>query len=90
MPKHIALKIKKIRDDNNLSQDRFAKKIGLSGKTISAYETGRATPPMKTVEKINNVYGVASIGLSIEVQKMIEDKIAKIEAEFTNLKTIFL
>jgi DNA-binding XRE family transcriptional regulator len=29
-----------------MSQDRFGKKIGVSGKTISAYETGKITPTL--------------------------------------------
>mgnify|MGYP003939497845 CR=1 FL=1 len=56
MREHIGQKIKRIRDNHNLSQDRFGKKIGLSGKTISAYETGRTNPPIKILQKIVAVY----------------------------------
>ena len=43
----IAQKIKNIRLLKNLSQDRFGKKIGKSGKTISAYESGRCVPTLR-------------------------------------------
>jgi len=47
-----ALKIKRTRLDKNMSQHRFGEKIGVSGKTISSYETGRAAPPLKVLEKM--------------------------------------
>ncbi len=49
--------IKKIRDKKGMSQERFGEKIGVSGKTISAYETGKVIPPIKILEKITAVYG---------------------------------
>lgn len=50
--------IKKLRTDLKLSQTRFGKKIGISGKTVSAYEQGRALPSFKVFEKIAKAYGV--------------------------------
>ena len=45
-------KIKRARIEARLSQKELAKKIGVSSKTISAYETGRAIPPVFTLVKI--------------------------------------
>ena len=38
-----------------MSQKQLAKKIGISDKTISAYETGRAIPPAPTLTKIAEI-----------------------------------
>ncbi|MCF7953486.1 MAG: helix-turn-helix domain-containing protein [Spirochaetales bacterium] len=43
-PKYDAHKIKSIRESLNLSQVIFAKTIGVSVKTIEAWESGRYTP----------------------------------------------
>jgi len=48
--------IKKLRGELNLSQKRFGEKVGISSKTISAYETGRIIPPLKVMEKIAKTY----------------------------------
>ena len=44
--------IKRARIASGLSQRQLAKKLGLSDKTVSAYETGRAIPPTQTLTKI--------------------------------------
>ncbi|MBP8961075.1 helix-turn-helix transcriptional regulator [Patescibacteria group bacterium] len=56
MPKNPGKEIKKLREELDLSQQRFAEKVGLSGKTISAYETGKIIPPLRVMEKIANTY----------------------------------
>lgn len=88
MPTEIANKIREIRDINNLSQERFAKKIGLSGKTISAYETGRTTPPLRVLNKITEVYDSAYINVDEKSQKSIFDSLKSISNELENLKSI--
>lgn len=52
----IGRKIREIREQNNLSQDRFGKKIGKTGKTVCAYERGRCVPPLRVLEEISQVY----------------------------------
>lgn len=37
-------RIKKIRKDANLTQQKFADKLGLKRQTIATYETGRSEP----------------------------------------------
>ncbi len=58
--------IKKLRKHKNLSQHSFGKKVGLSGKTISAYETGRIAPPLKVLERIADTYNV-------EISSLLDD-----------------
>jgi len=45
-------RIKKARLIAGLSQKDLAKKLGVSDKTISAYEMKRAIPPVLTLQKI--------------------------------------
>ena len=88
MPENIGSKIKEIRDNYNLSQDRFARKIGLSGKTISAYETGRTQPPLKIIEKIVDVYSTPIVSMKEEDKNNLKSKIDLIESELVGLKEI--
>jgi transcriptional regulator with XRE-family HTH domain len=88
MPENIGLKIKEIRDEYNLSQERFAKRIGLSGKTISAYETGRTQPPLKIIDKIVEVYHTPIVSMKREDKTVLKDKIDLIEEELVSLKEI--
>ncbi|NMB91405.1 helix-turn-helix transcriptional regulator [candidate division WWE3 bacterium] len=63
MEKNLGKKIKDIREKNNLSQERFGRKIGKSGKTISAYEKGRCTPSLKVLDLISQTYDVSFVHL---------------------------
>lgn len=51
--------IKKVRVTSGLSQKQLAKKLGVSDKTVSAYETGRAIPPTPTLAKIAEITGTS-------------------------------
>lgn len=58
---HIGYKIRSIRGSFNLSQDRFGSKIGVTGKSISAYETGKCIPSLKVLESISKTYNTTII-----------------------------
>lgn len=75
----IGNKIKKIRDQRNMSQKRFARKLGISEKTISAYETGRINPPFKVLEKISYEYDVTITAVTKGKKKSIEKTLATLE-----------
>jgi len=47
--------IKKARVASELSQKDLAKRLGVSDRTVSAYETGRAIPPTPTLAKIAEI-----------------------------------
>lgn len=51
--------IKKARVTSGLSQKELGKKLGVSDKTVSAYETGRAIPPSPTLFKIADITGIS-------------------------------
>lgn len=45
--------IKKIRRKAFLSQEEFAKKLGVSYTTVNRWETGKAKPNLKTMKRID-------------------------------------
>ena len=45
--------IKKIRQRSFLTQQDFAKKIGVAFSTVNRWESGRAKPNLKTMKSIN-------------------------------------
>ena len=47
--------IKKIRQRSFLTQQDFAKKIGVAFSSVNRWETGRAKPNLKAMKKINTV-----------------------------------
>lgn len=54
-PLRLGKRIKKARVLSDMSQEELAKKLGFTNKTVSAYETGRAIPPVPTLQKIAEV-----------------------------------
>lgn len=82
----ISKQIKTLRDSCNLSQERFGKKIGVSGKTISAYENGRATPSLKILNAISKTYNTNLFPAEHNSDVLI--KIEQIEKYIFELKLI--
>ena len=58
MPKKKISTLKELRESQKLSQAAFAETIGVSGVSVSAYETGRMNPSAKVLQKIQEVYGI--------------------------------
>ena len=52
--------IKRVRIDNNLSQDEFGKLFSIRKSTISNWELGKATPTYETLVKIANHFNVTT------------------------------
>lgn len=70
-----ANKIKTIRKKLNMSQDRFGKKFGVSGKTVSAYENGKCAPPLRVLEKISKIYGTGFTAIDVDMKADLINKI---------------
>jgi len=88
MPQDVGRKIKEIRDSHNLSQERFAMKIGVSGKSVSAYETGRINPPIKILQRIVTTYKTPIVNLHDELRTELTKKLDSLENEVVSLKSI--
>jgi len=72
----------------------LAEKIGVSSKTISAYETGRALPPLPVLLRIAEV---TNVDLESLIKKEKEDfssnqkeKIKKLEERVANLEQLIV
>ena len=74
--------IKKARVTSGLSQKDLAKRLGVSDKTVSAYETGRAIPPTPTLAKIAELTGT-SLSAIVGIEENNKDD--KINERFNNL-----
>lgn len=83
----IGSQIKNIRNNNKLSQTRFGFKIGLTGKTISAYETGKCTPPLKILDRIAETYKVT---FTHTYKNNVGEKIALLEQHIKELKSLII
>jgi len=51
-------KLKTLRTLNGLTQDQFAKKLGLSRSAIGMYETAEREPDFGTLERISSILNV--------------------------------
>jgi transcriptional regulator with XRE-family HTH domain len=79
--------IRKIRNKLGLSQTRFGRKVGVSGKSISAYETGKVNPPLKVLERISSTYQVSIKTPNLKTRKMILKKIRHIQVQIEDIKS---
>jgi transcriptional regulator with XRE-family HTH domain len=82
----IGKQIKNLRMKLNISQDRFGKRIGLTGKTISAYETGKISPPIEVLNKISEEFEVNFVK---KTNREIERKIEELQRSLIELQNIF-
>jgi len=84
----ISKKIRVIREKYNISQERFGLKIGVSGKTVSAYETGRCTPTLKILEKISIIYDESFLQLKNTKKVELQEKILRIRDSLREIEDL--
>ena len=87
----ISQKIRQARVEAALSQKELASALKLSDRTISAYEKGRALPPLDTLQIISSLtHKSINYFLDEEVETQedfdLQVKIKKIEIELLNIK----
>lgn len=63
--------LKELRNSKNLSQAKIAKEVGISQKTYSNYENGKAVPTINNLTKIADFF---HISLDSLVNRTTEDK----------------
>ena len=54
----IANIIKKVRKDNNLTQEKFANSLNVTYQAVSKWETGKSIPDISTLQLISKKYNV--------------------------------
>lgn len=82
----IGNQIKNLRLKLNMSQDRFGKRIGVSGKTVSAYEKGKINPALSVLEKISEEFEVSFMKKS---NKDLERKLDELQRNLHELQRLF-
>lgn len=86
----LAKRIFKARKEAHLSQQSLAQAIGVSDKSISAYEQARATPPLNNLKKIASVTS-RSLNYFTDTnvdQGIIASKLVKVERELKEIKKL--
>lgn len=53
-------KLRKAREDNEISQQEAAKRVGVSQQNLSKYERGLLEPSIETIGKLCDLYFVSA------------------------------
>lgn len=68
--------IRFLRKRMGLTQEQFAQKIGIKRSVVGAYEEGRAAPPLETLLKMADLFGVTTDNfISKDYSQLTEDEI---------------
>ncbi|HOS88455.1 MAG TPA: helix-turn-helix transcriptional regulator [bacterium] len=86
----LSKQLRDIRISKNLSQERFGKKIGKSGKTISAYESGRISPTLKVLDSISQVYDVTFLYVKKNKREQLKEKLEYLKKTISDIESTFL
>ena len=66
--------LKKIRKDNNLSQEQLAEKLGVSRQSVSKWENGEAYPEMDKVLNICKLY-------NYNIDELLNENVTSVKEE---------
>jgi len=81
-------RIREARLRSGLSQQDLAKAVGVSDKTISAYEVGRIDPPLDALDKLSSATE-HPIGYFIgNVESNVEARLKRIAEELVEVKRL--
>lgn len=87
----LAKRIKAARLEKQLSQQELGRALGISDKTISAYESSRATPPLPTLIKMSVILkkDLNFFTSNNQVLKTNNLRLNKLEREMRNVRGNF-
>jgi len=57
-PRTFAVRLKRLRESRGLTQERLAKKVGISRGYLARLEMGRHDPPLSRLRKLAKALGV--------------------------------
>jgi transcriptional regulator with XRE-family HTH domain len=88
----LALRIREARRNSHLSQDELGKYIGVSDKSVSAYEQGRSMPPITKLKKIAQWtnHPLSYFTQEENGEALLASKLANIERELAEVKKLLL
>ncbi len=81
MNNQFAKNLKKIRKDNNLSQEQLAEELGVSRQAISKWESSIAYPEMDKIIALSNKF-------NLNIDDLLHNDIREIKGEEENKKTL--
>jgi len=86
----LAKRIRSARENARLSQHSLGESIGLSDKSISAYEKGRSQPPLENLRKIADAthYPLTYFTEDNNDEVEITTKLLSIERELAEVKRL--
>ncbi len=84
--KLINMNIRELRLKNNLTQEEFAEKIGISIQGVSNIERNRYQPTADTIDKICSAFEIIPAQLLVVTPKNNEDIIKNIVTLLSNCK----
>lgn len=90
-------KLKKLRKDNDLTQEELAEKLFVTRTAISKWETDKALPGIDSLKLISDLFGVGIDELisdsDIETKKLLDEKKARkfyfLSIAFLSIATVF-
>jgi transcriptional regulator with XRE-family HTH domain len=88
----LAQRIREARRNAHLSQEELGKYIGVSDKSVSAYEQGRSTPPITKLKKIaeSTNHPLSYFTQEDNEDALLTSKLANIERELAEVKKLLL
>jgi len=88
----LAQRIREARKNAHLSQDELGKFIGVSDKSVSAYEQGRSTPPISKLKKIaeSTNHPFSYFTQEDNEEALLSSKLASIERELAEVKRLLI
>jgi len=76
-------KLIEFRNLNGMTQDEFAKKLGISRSSVGMYELAEREPPFKTLEKISSLLNVTPGTLLGDYKN--DEELDKLVSDYTKL-----
>lgn len=85
----VGQRIKQARKIQRITQEDLAHAIGVSDKSISAYESDRISPPLKVLEKIADTTDQSlSYFLEDTIESTVLAKLREVEKQFKEIKSL--
>lgn len=85
----VGKQVKKLRLKLNMSQESFGARLGVTGKTISAYENNKITPTLQIIEKIAKEFDTILIPKKSVQYKLLEEKIESLQKAINEIQNLF-
>ena len=67
----IGLNIRRLRQDNNMTQEELAKRLGMKKQTVSSWEAGRTEPTLGQCATMARIFGISIDNLVAEEGEII-------------------